>query len=160
MDGDQNASQTTALPGLEQGMNRWDSVALSAGLAHVLTWAAGLFLAFGPVYRGVSTSVSENPGGFSIESARTTETLLDVNGLSVLPLLVAPVVVTAIVVATVMTTRPATPTRKVSLWVAAVLLLGFCAAGVFSIGVFYVPAAVSLMVAAIMGSRRVPVGEP
>lgn len=117
---------------------------------------AGLFLAFGPVYRGVSSSVSERPGGFSIESERFTETFLDVNGLSALQLLVAPVVLTALVVAIVLTSRIRATTRKVSLWIAAVLLLGFSAVGAASIGVFYVPAAVALVVAAVMGSRGAP----
>jgi len=41
----------------------------------------------------------------------------------------------------------------VSLWVAAVLLLGFGVVGTASIGIFYLPAAVALLVAAVMGSR-------
>ena len=36
---------------------------------------------------------------------------------------------------------------------AAVLLLGFCVAGALSIGTFYLPAAVALVVAAVMGSQ-------
>lgn len=110
-------------------------------------------MAFGPVYQSVSSTIETRPGGFAIESVETTETLLKANGLSALPLLVGPVVLTALVVAILMTTRIKPSTRKVSLWVAAVLLLGFCVAGALSIGTFYLPAAVALVVAAVMGSQ-------
>ena len=46
--------------------------------------------------------------------------------------------------------------RKVLLWVSAALLLGFSAVGIFSIGLFYLPAALALIVSAVMGSRRMP----
>ena len=77
---------------------------ISAGIAHVLAWFASLFMAFGPVYQGVSSTVETRPGGFAIESVETSETLLEANGLSMLPLLVGPVVLTALVVAILMTT--------------------------------------------------------
>ena len=138
---------------MEPGIRRWDGAAISAGVALLLAWFASLFMAFGPVYQGASSTVETRPGGFAIESVETSETLLEANGLSALPLLVGPVVLTALVVAILMTTRIKPSTRKMSLWVAAVLLLGFCAAGVFSIGTFYLSAAVALVVAAVMGSR-------
>ena len=128
------------------------------GVAHVLAWFASLFMAFGPIYQSVSSTVETRPGGFAIESVETTETLLEANGLSALPLLVGPVVLTALVVAILMTARIRPSTRKVSLWVAAVLLLGFSVVGALSIGAFYLPAAVALVVAAVMGSRGRKVG--
>ena len=115
-------------------------------------------MAFGPIYQSVSSTVETRPGGFAIESVETTETLLEANGLSALPLLVGPVVLTARVVAILMTARIRPSTRKVSLWVAAVLLLGFSVVGALSIGAFYLPAAVVLVVAAVMGSRGRKVG--
>jgi hypothetical protein len=138
---------------LEPGIRRWDGAVISAGIAHVLAWFASLFMAFGPVYQGVSSTVETRPGGFAIESVETSETLLEANGLSMLPLLVGPVVLTALVVAILMTTRIKPSKRKVPLWVAAVLLLGFGVVGTASIGIFYLPAAVALLVAAVMGSR-------
>ena len=131
-------------PGLDLGTTRWYGAALFAGVAHVLAWTATLFLAFGPIYQGVSS----------------TETLLEANGLSALPLLIAPLALTALVTAIAVTIRIKTSTRRVSLWVAAVLLLLFCAAGIFSIGIFYLPAAVALVVAAIVGSRGAPARAP
>lgn len=144
------------MPGSERDVKHWDGVAISAGIAHVLAWVATLFMAFGPIYQGVSTTIT-TPGGVA-ETVRTSETLLEANGLSALPLLVAPVMLTALAVAIVLTTRVKTPARRVSLWVAAVLLLGFCVVGLFTIGIFYFPAAVALVVAAVIGSRRTAVG--
>jgi hypothetical protein len=110
-------------------------------------------MAFGPVYQGVFPTVETRPEGFAIESVEISETLLKANGLSAFPLLIGPVVLTALVVAMLMTTRIKPSTRKVSLWVAAVLLLGFCVVGALSIGMFYLPAALALVVAAVLGSR-------
>ena len=110
-------------------------------------------MAFGPVYQGVFPTVETRPEGFAIESVEISETLLKANGLSAFPLLIGPVVLTALVVAMLMTTRIKPSKRKVSLWVAAVLLLGFCVVGAFSIGMFYLPAALALVVAAVLGSR-------
>jgi hypothetical protein len=110
-------------------------------------------MAFGPVYQGVFPTVETRPEGFAIESVEISETLLEANGLSAFPLLIGPVVLTALVVAMLMTTRIKPSKRKVSLWVAAVLLLGFCVVGAFSIGMFYLPAALALVVAAVLGSR-------
>ena len=110
-------------------------------------------MAFGPVYQGVSSTVKTRPEGFAIESVEISETLLKANDLSAFPLLIGPVVLTALVVAMLMTTRIKPSKRKVSLWVAAVLLLGFCVVGAFSIGMFYLPAALALVVAAVLGSR-------
>jgi len=110
-------------------------------------------MAFGPVYQGVFPTVETRPEGFAIESVEISETLLKANGLSAFPLLIGPVVLTALVVAMLMTTRIKPSTRKVSLWVAAVLLLGFCVVGALSIGMFYLPATLALVVAAVLGSR-------
>ena len=77
----------------------------------------------------------------------------------VLPLLLAPVVLTALALLVVLLTDAGQARRKVLLWVSAILLLGFCAVGIFSIGLFYMPAAVALVVSAVLGSRRILVRE-
>ena len=64
------------------------------------------------------------PGDVANEPTRFTETLIEANGLRVL------------------------------LWVSVVLLLGFCAVGIASIGLLYLPAAVALVVLAVTGSWR------
>ena len=125
-----------------------DPIFVLLAVAHVLSLAAGVFLALGPVYQGVSVSPS-NP-----YTASTTASLIAVNGLRVLPLLLLPVVVTAAMLLTSIRGREWSGVGKVLLWVSAVLLLLFCVAGVYSIGVFYVPSALLVIAAAIAASRR------
>ena len=68
-------------------------------------------------------------------------------------MLLAPVVLTALALLAVLLTDAGQARRKVLLWVSAVLLLGFCAGGSFSIGLFYLPAAIALAFSAVFGSR-------
>ena len=65
-----------------------------------------------------------------------------------------PVVLTALALLAVLLTDAWSAKRKVLVWVSAVLLLGFCALGSLSIGLFYLPAALALTLSAILGSRR------
>ena len=139
-------------------MMRRDAVFISAGVAHVWTWVVALFLVFGPVYRGVSETVVTS-GGVAGESARFTSTLVEVNGLRVIPLLLAPVALSALALLAALITGVGFARRRVLLWVSAVLLLGACAVAIFSIGLFYLPAAVALIVSAVKGSRRTIVSE-
>jgi hypothetical protein len=133
-------------------------VVIAAGVAHVLTWVVALFLMFGPVYQGVSETVA-TPGGVAVESTRVTSTLVEVNGLRVLPFLLAPVALTALALLAALITGVGFARRRVLLWVSSVLLLGACAVAIFSIGLFYLPAAVALIVSAVAGSRRTLVRE-
>ena len=43
---------------------------------------------------------------------------------------------------------------RTSGWVSAILLMVFCVAGAFSIGVFFLPSAVALIVGAVLGRKR------
>ena len=107
-------------------------VSLTAALiAHILAWAATIFFLFGPVYRP------------------TGATLIEVNGLSAALLIVIPVALTAITLNASLpgATRPGL--MLILRWAAFVLLLIFCIAGALSIGIFYLPAAVAALVAAI-----------
>ena len=111
---------------------------LSALAAHVLAWAGGVFLAFGPVYSN-------------------GETLVEVNGRWVIRLLLVPVVLTGIAMAAALLTHRRQSNRGQSirtmmLWSPAVVLLGLCVLAGLSIGVFYLPAALALLVAAIADS--------
>ena len=131
-------------------MSRFRSVAVvSAWVAHVLAWAAGAWLAFGPVYQGVSAAI---PGESVGEATRSTATLIDVNGLYVVALLVVPVLLSGIAVWVVRGADGGRTGRRVLLWVLAIVLLGLCALSILSIGVFYLPAALAMLVAAIAGS--------
>ena len=108
-------------------------ISLTAALiAHILAWAATIFFLFGPVYRP------------------TGATLIEVNGLSAALLVVIPVALTAITLIATLP-NPAHPRLMLILrWAAFVLLLLFCIAGALSIGIFYLPAALAALVAAII----------
>ena len=128
-----------------------DPTVILTGFAHALTWVPALLLVFGPVYQGVATTAG-NPGGVASESTRFTATLIEVNGLRVLLLLLTPLVLTGLALLGVLLTHAGLARRKVLLWVSAVLLLGFCAVGIWTIGLVYAPAALALVFAAILGS--------
>ena len=134
-------------------VRRPDVGVISTGVAHVLTWLAALLLVFAPIYQGVSVTPVTS-GGAASEPVRFTSTLVDVNGLSVLPLLLVPVALTALGLIAVLATCIGLAKRRVLLWVSATLLLGFCVVSIFSIGLFYFPAAIALVVSAFMGLRR------
>ena len=122
----------------------------SAWAAHALAWAAGGWLAFAPVYQGASQTASL-PGEPAGEIVRHTSTLIEQNGLQVVPLLLAPIVLTAIALLALQLTGNMPTVRRVLLWGPAALLLGFCVLAILSIGIFYLPAAMALLVAAIAG---------
>ena len=134
-------------------MKRYDAAIILAVTAHVLVLAAAMFLAFGPAYQGESVAAVA-PGGVAAEPVRTTATLIEVNGLRVLPLILAPVLLTAVGAV------GATVIRADSIWrgpvvlASAVLLLGLCVVGLSFIGLFFLPAAFALIVAGVMGLRR------
>jgi len=139
-------------------VKRCDAAVISAGVAHALAWVVALWLVVGPVYQGVSKT-AVTPGDVAGEATPFTETLIEANGLSALPLLMAPVVLTAPALLAALLTDAGQARRKVILWVSAVLLLGFCAAGIASIGLLYLPASVALVVSAVTGSGRTLVRE-
>ena len=107
------------------------------------------WLAFGPVYQGVSATL---PGESAGEAERFTATLIEVNGLRVIPLLLVPVLLSGIAVWAVRDTYGGRTGRRILLWVLAVVLLGLCTVSILSIGVLYLPTALALLVAAITGS--------
>ena len=139
-------------------MRRRDAVVISAVVAHVLTWVVGLWLVVGPVYQGVSET-AVIPGGVASESTSFTATLIEVNGLIVLPWLMVPVALTTLALLAALIRGVGLTKRRVLLWVSSVLLLGFCAVAIASIGLLYLPAAVALIVSAITGSPRMLVRE-
>ncbi len=119
---------------------------VSAWVAHAFAWAAGVWLAFWPTYEGASVTptLPGEPGG---EVIRSSATAIEVNGLHVILLLLVPILLTAI---TLLGLRfQQTTMRKILLWSPAVVLLGFCFVAIASIGMFYLPTALALLVAAI-----------
>ena len=119
---------------------------VSAWVAHAFAWAAGVWLAFWPTYEGASVTAAlpGEPGG---EVIRSSATAIEVNGLHVILLLLVPILLTAITLLGLRLQQ--TTMRKILLWSPAVVLLGFCFVAIASIGMFYPPTALALLVAAI-----------
>ena len=126
---------------------------VSAWTAHALAWAAGVWLTFGPAYAGVSVTPVLRGDGSGSEATRYTATLIEVNGLYVIFWLLVPVVLTGIALLAVQLTNNSQARRKILLWGPVVALLGFCAVAILSVGVFYLPAALALLFAAVTDSR-------
>ena len=78
---------------------------------------------------------------------RSSATAIEVNGLHVILLLLVPILLTAITLLGLRLQQ--TTMRKILLWSPAVVLLGFCFVAIASIGMFYLPTALALLVAAI-----------
>lgn len=109
-------------------------------------------MAFGPAYAGesVTPTLPGEPGG---EVTEFSATAVEVNGLQVILLLLVPVLLTGIAVLALRLADSRQTRRKILLWSSSILLLGFCAIAIFSIGAFYLLAAFALLVAAVAGSK-------
>lgn len=129
-------------------MKARDPVFIAAALAHVLAWAASIWLAVGPSYQVVTGT----PEG----QVRTTKTLIEANGLWVISLLLVPVALTGLSFLTASFIGNKGASGRVLLWFWAVLLLGGCFLAIWSIGLFYLPAAFLLGLAALIASVRRP----
>ena len=138
-------------------VKRYDAAIISAVVAHALAWAAAFWLVVGPAYRGESVT-AVTPGDLAGEPIRVTATFtatfIEANGLSVLPLLLAPVLLTALAVLVAMLIRAGLVRRGALVLASAILLLGFCAVGSYSIGMFFLPAAIALGFSGIIGLRQ------
>ena len=133
-------------------------VVLLAGAAHIMTWLVLLWLLFGPVYQGVSVTAVSGQGGVS-ESRRTSASLVAVNGLRVLPIILAPVALTGTGLLAAFKRGRVEPGWRVLmwrayLWASALLLLAISAISILSIGPFYLPPLVLLLASAIVSSRK------
>lgn len=126
---------------------RTDRATLASVLALVLAGTASLTLLMLPVYMRVRSSamVDSNADSQTVVTTVSQTTLWQQNGPGVLLILGAPVLVA---LAPFMVRRV---TRRL-LWrlSPAILLTAFCVLTGFSIGLFYVPAAVALWAAAIL----------
>ena len=129
--------------------------AVFAWVAHAWTWGAGLWLGFGPVYQGVSVAATPL-GGSQIETAKFTESLVEANGLWVVWLLLVPVLLSGLPLLALRFTDSGQLLRKAILWLAGLALLASCAVAIFSIGLFYLPAALALLCAAAASTLERP----
>jgi len=96
---------------------------------------------------GDNHRVSARPGESAI-SGVSGKTLIEVNGLWAALLIVLPIIFTTI--ALIASLPGATHPRIMLIlrWAAFALMVLFCAAGILSIGIFYIPAAIGVFVAA------------
>ena len=124
---------------------------ISALVSHVLTWVAFLWLLLWPYsYRGIL--ITQTAG----EPPQTTETytsMLAVNGPQVILPLLFPIIITALLMA-VTASNHSKKVVKLTAWPLAAILLGFSILSGFSIGMFYLPAALAASVTAVLLFRR------
>lgn len=125
---------------------------VAALAAHLLAWAPGLCLLFIPFYSSAG------------DGANSSATLMEANGAGVLWILLVPLLLTGIAAAAVLFVQRRLY-RKTLLWLPAIALLGFCLVAIFSIGAFYLPAALVLLGLALGmfgsgGSGREPAALP
>lgn len=131
---------------------------MTAWAAHLLAWVAGAWLVFGPIYQGVYYSSVEGrsePSSSTLnpdEWTHDTETLIEANGLRAVLYLIIPLILTGIVILTVHRADIGKVWRKVLIWVTVVALFGFCVLTIFTIGIFYLPAVLALLIAAFADS--------
>ncbi|PKB64095.1 MAG: hypothetical protein BZY80_04165 [SAR202 cluster bacterium Io17-Chloro-G2] len=137
-------------------------MALTAALcSHLLAWVAFGLLVFAPFYQGESVTATPAEAVPS-QPVQTTATLIEINGWGVIPIVLAPVVISGAGLLGVIFAGPGLVWRRAPLGLATLLLLGFCVAGAFSIGMFYLPAALAMAVSAAVGliQRRVSAVNP
>jgi hypothetical protein len=127
----------------------WTAPQVMAAVAVVLAVAGAVWLIVWPcAYSGV-TAISSVDG---VEESRTTicRSFLDVNDASVLLILLVPVVLAAAGFVGARTGR-----RGVFM-AAAVLLLLFCFLGSFSVGLWFIPSAIAMLIGIAWTSRPGP----
>ena len=126
-------------------------------LAHFAAWAAFLWIAFWPfAYRGASTQPVPQGSGQVPQVTHYSASFVEVNGLGALFPLLIPVVLTGLALLAVWCWNPGPWARTAALWAMAVLSIVFCVLGMFSFGFFFVPAALVLVVTAIVGTFQAP----
>jgi len=125
------------------------TVILVSSLSHALAWLPFLWLALWPYSYSGTATIPIGPDGSGGESVSLSASIIEINGWRVLIPLLIPVALTAIGLLAAITWKHQLR-NKMFLWVATVLLIGFCGLGMFSIGIFYLPAALALLVAAIL----------
>lgn len=134
--------------------NRRIVLALGA-LAHAWTWGVGLFHVFNPnAYSGTSARTTWNPDGTTTTTVVTglSSSLIEMNGPQAVLALLAPIVVSGVFLAVALSNPGGRATRITLLWVATVVMLGFCVLGAASIGIGYAPGALVMLAGALVGS--------
>lgn len=99
-------------------------------------------------YKGVA--VIQEAGEAPREVTGVTKSFIEMNGLWGVFTLLIPVFITLAGFQVSLRVSHHTTYRNVTMWVLFAILLLLCAAGVLSIGAFYLPAAIALLAAAIL----------
>jgi hypothetical protein len=125
------------------GVSTW---AAAGGL--VLAVAAGVWLAGDPdFYQGASSSVSSSG---VVTNTVESASLIEENGLWVVGLLCIPVALAALGL------YCSVSGRRVLLWVSGLLLIGFVVFSGFTIGMWYTPAALAVLIASGLSRDPAP----
>ncbi len=126
-------------------------VVLGLSLA-AIAWSVALLVGAAtlPFYSGTRVSV-DCPGCPEVVSELETRTLLEVNGPGVLLVVGVPLGVSLLVAVTLWSGRPSVPA-----WVLIALLWLFSLVAVLSIGMFVMPAALLLTLAAAFAGKPAP----
>ena len=142
-------------------MNFRDLALTAASISHLLAWVAFVLLVFVPVYSGASVTVTP-AGAIPSQPVQATATFIEVNGWGVLPFILVPVAISGAGLLGVILVGPGRVLRRAPLGISTLLLLGFCIASSYSIGIFYLPAALAMAVsgAVSLGQRRESAGNP
>ena len=114
-----------------------------SGLAFFASIVATVFLLNAPLYSGMETSCTES----GCETIQVTKTLVEANGRWVIYQLV---VVDFISGVPLLVAFRRSGSQRLATWVPALLLLAYSIAGGLSIGLAFMPAAILLLIAAIL----------
>ena len=114
---------------------------VSAWTAHLLAWAASVWLLLGPAYQGVALTTEG--------TTRVSATFIETNGLHVIWVPIVPVLLSGVSLMAVRRAGPGQTRHRLLLWSISVVFLGFCALGIFSFGFLYLPVALTLIIAAV-----------
>lgn len=120
--------------------------------AHILAWGAFLFLAFWPHFYQGTEATPVAPDGSGGEIVSVSASLIEVNGRWVLIPILVPVVLTGLALVTAWAWNGSRGVNRLLMWATAALLLVFCGLALFSLGIFYLPAALALLASAIIMS--------
>jgi len=124
-----------------------------SGTSLALAVAASAWIALLPgFYQGMS--ITGAPGEAPKELTELRASFIEVNGLRGLLMLLIPVLITLAGLLISWQTGYHNTFRRIIQWMLVALLLLFCIAGAFSIGIFYLPSALTLLVAAIFNLRN------
>lgn len=122
--------------------------------AHVLAWLAFIFLATWPNFYSGVTESAVAPGETAVEAERVTASLIEMNGFRIIFLLLIPVIVSGVALFSVYAEQKLGAKIGLTVWTAAFTLMLFAGIGSLLIGIFYLPGALTLLVAAVVRQRR------